>query len=80
MDIEMKYNLTERNCNFILSKLYEKRDRISSSLDKYMMLGLDIDPLNSQYQNLVDDIDQICRWRSDHPGCLLEGDPGYGCS
>ena len=73
-----KTELSEKNCNARLDLLYKERDKIGERIDKLIVHGYDITAAEAEYSNIVDVINDICQWRREHPGCLLEGDPGYG--
>ena len=70
------YNVTEKNCNGVLSRLYQRRDTISKRIDRMMSIDLPFQELEQEYNKLVDDIEEICKWRETHD-CLLEGDKGF---
>lgn len=72
-----KYHICLENCNGILTNLYKKRDAIGHRIDTLMMRGYSTEDSEKEYDEIVDEIDEICFWRKSHPGCLLEGDPGY---
>lgn len=73
-----KYNINESNCNGVLSRLYSERDRISRTIDKVIVYsgGTYPEDLDKEYQDICDEISEICNYRSTHD-CLLEGDPGF---
>ena len=71
------YNINKNNCNGVLSRLYKERDRISQNIDRCISVGADTTYLENSYNKLCDHIYEICKWRSENPGCLLEGDPGF---
>lgn len=77
IDIEKKYNLCIENCNGILTVLYKKRDKISERISHLISHGYDPVSSEAEYDNICEDIHHICNWRREHPGCLLEGDPGF---
>ena len=68
--------LTEANCNSVLNKLYKRRDLLSFYYDTLIMTGKDTSDIDIQYNQIVDDINEICAWRRWN-NCLLEGDDGY---
>lgn len=72
-----KYNINTNNCNGILKRLYQSRDKIGTMIDKYIVMGRNTKDIESEYIKICNDISDICNWRSSHPGCLLEGDLGY---
>ena len=75
--IEKKYNLCVENCNGILTRLYNDRDKIGELIDKLINHGFDTTPAEAEYDDICEDIRLICNWRNNHPDCLLEGDPGF---
>lgn len=72
------YNINEANCNGVLKRLYNERDTYSRVISLATEKGDDIavELYDRKYQEAVDDIVAICRYRDKHE-CLLEGDPGY---
>ena len=73
--IEM-YKVNLNNCNGVLTKLYNSRDDISRRIDK----TTDVNKrsmLEVLYEQTCEEIAEICEWRREHPGCLLQGDDGY---
>lgn len=70
------YKITEKNCNGVLSRLYQRRDTISKRIDRMMSIDLPFQELEQEYNKIVDDIEEICEWRKTH-NCLLEGDKGF---
>ena len=75
---DWKDGVTVNNCNARLDILYKERDKIGERIDKLIVMGYDITAAEAEYSNIVDVINDICQWRREHPGCLTEGDPGYG--
>lgn len=76
MDAVKRYNITEKNCNGVLSRLYNQRDAIGARIDKLISMGRDVSSTESDYDSICSDINEICNWRRDHD-CLLEGDPVF---
>ena len=71
-----KYNICEENCNGILTRLYKKRDNISERISRAIVNNIASEALEEMYNNLVNDIEEICIWRTHHD-CLIEGDAGF---
>lgn len=78
MLVQYKESLNERNCNARLAALYTTRDAVSAHISSMVSRGCDTLGLEAEYAEIIDTINELCIWRSNHPGCLLEGDPGYG--
>ena len=72
-----KYHICLENCNGILTNLYKKRDSIGQRISNLTARGYNVTDSENEYDKIVDEIDEICRWRNSHPGCLTEGDPGF---
>ena len=68
-----KLHINEANCNPTLTQLYIKRDNIGNNISKAEAYDLDATRLYNDYNEIVDCIEEICRWRSTH-NCALEGD------
>ena len=68
-----KLKINEANCNPTLTQLYIKRDMIGKQISNAEMADLDCSRLYNSYNEIVDCIDEICRWRRTHD-CALEGD------
>lgn len=77
LDAIKLYNVNKNNCNGVLSRLYKERDRISLKIDKAISSGNNPISLEIAYEVICNEISQICKWRDENPGCLLEGDPGF---
>lgn len=65
------------NCNARLSSMYKERDNISHRIDTLISHGYDPSSAEKEYDELCDIIADHCVFRRSHPGCLIEGDPGY---
>ena len=70
--------ITTSNCNYWLTVLYQERDRISSIIDTIISTGGYTEEFERHYEATCNMIDTFLEFRRNHPGCLLEGDPGYG--
>ena len=75
---DWKDGVSLSNCNARLDHLYKERDKIGQRIDKLIVMGYDITSAEAEYSNIVDVINDLCIWRRQHPGCLTEGDPGFG--
>lgn len=73
--IEM-YKVNLNNCNGVLTKLYNSRDDISRRIDKATDNNKRL-MLEVLYEQTCEEIAEICDWRREHSGCLLQGDDGY---
>jgi hypothetical protein len=71
------FNINLNNCNGVLTRLYKKRDSLEQRISNLVARGYNVSDLEKEHDTLVDYIDEICAWRKSHPGCLVEGDPGY---
>ena len=69
--------VNEKNCNARLSAMYQERDKIGNNIDRLACRGYDTTAAEEKYDEICNAIAEYCEWRRSHPGCLLEGDPGY---
>lgn len=71
--------VNENNTNYILSMLYTLRDRVSIVISSYEWIqgaNLQVDYWSSKYDEIVDDIEELCEFRRYH-NCLTIGEGGY---
>ena len=69
--------ITEKNCNYHLTRLYRERDQISEAISRLIGEGRDTSLLEKEYDQTCKMIEPFLEFRKSHY-CLLEGDSGYG--
>ena len=75
----MIQGLTPGNCNYRLTLLYDRRDRIGKDIDRCLSMDLGEEMLHNkeiEYKNVCDVIDVLLEFRRHH-NCALEGDADY---
>ena len=70
-------HISKNNCNGRLSYLYKVRDNISEEISMMKCKGIDTSTKEKQYNDLIDVIEELCKFRRNSPGCLIEGDTGF---
>ena len=65
---EYTRHISKYNCNGRLSYLYKVRDNISEEISKMEWKGIDTSVKEKQYNDVVDVIEELCRFRRNCPG------------